>query len=77
MTDANSRSCPDCSGTMRPIRMIDQQLSTHHPMVYTVPEAQRGFWTSKYPIEGSVGAVMCEQCGLIKLYGQPSEESSS
>lgn len=58
---------------MKPIRMIDQQLSVHHPLVYSIPEAERGFWSSKYPVKGTLTGVMCEGCGLVKLYAEPTD----
>lgn len=71
---SESKPCGDCDGSMKPIRMIDQQLSQHHPIVYSVLESTRSFWSSKYPIEGTVEAIMCDSCGLIKLYGRPSAD---
>ena len=73
MNAPEEKPCPECNaGPMKSIRLIDKQLAQHHPMQYTVPEAKRSFWSSKYPIEGDVQAIMCDSCGLIKLYGNPS-----
>lgn len=63
------KPCSDCGGAMKSIKMIDKQLAQHHDMEYTVPEAKRSLWSSKFPVTGSVQAVMCDSCGLIKLYG--------
>jgi hypothetical protein len=70
MNDANTKPCPDCDGTMRAIRMLDKTI-VHHSMDYSVPDAERSFWTSKFPVHGSVNALMCDACGFIKLYGGP------
>ena len=74
MSADENKPCPDCDGSMKAIRMIDQQLTQHHDMVYTVPDAKRSFWSSKFPVEGKIQATMCDSCGLIKLYGQLDRE---
>lgn len=74
MSDANTKPCPDCDGTMRAIRMLDKQLTQHHSMDYSVPDAERSFWTSQFPVHGTINAIMCDKCGVIKLYGGPKED---
>ncbi len=72
MSVDENRACPDCDGSMKAIKMIDQQLVVHSEMVYAVAEAKRSTWSSKYPVEGTIQACMCDSCGLIKLHGQPA-----
>jgi hypothetical protein len=67
------KSCPDCDGSMKSIRMVDKNIA-HHDLVYTVPDAKRSFWNSKFPVEGTINGIMCESCGLIKLYGKARDE---
>jgi hypothetical protein len=62
--------CSDCGGEFKSIKLIDQMESQHEEMVYTVPQAQRSLWGSKFPVAGTVEAIMCQSCGLIKLYGR-------
>jgi hypothetical protein len=58
---------------MQPIRLIDKShYQMHAELEYTVPEAERSFWTGQYAVEGSVVAYMCPGCGRVLLYGVPS-----
>jgi hypothetical protein len=41
------------------------------PPEYTTPEAKRHWFTKRFPPAGTVGAQMCPDCGLIRLYGKP------
>ncbi len=70
MSQGEDRPCPDCDGTMKPVRLIDKELGTHRDVEYTVPEAKRSFWSSRFPVEGNVAAVMCDSCGRMLLFGQ-------
>jgi hypothetical protein len=57
---------------MQRIRLIDKShYETHAEFEYTVPEAERGFWTGQYAVEGRVEAYMCHSCGRVMLYGVP------
>jgi hypothetical protein len=57
---------------MHRIRLIDKAHGGgHNDLEYTVPEARRSFWMSRYPVEGRVGAYMCDGCGRLLLYGVP------
>jgi hypothetical protein len=59
------------------IRLIDKSHGHYHAdMEYTVPEAQRGFWMGRYPVEGRVAAYMCDHCGRLLLYGVPYEDAA-
>lgn len=69
-TPANDRTCPDCSGALHAIRIIDKAHNGGHTQLeYTLPEARRSFWTGRYEIAGKVTAYLCESCGRIVLYG--------
>ncbi len=76
MGENSTKPCSDCNGSMKAIRMLDKQLSQHHSLDYSVPDAERSFWTSRFPVHGTVNAMMCDACGLIKLYGAPKDGNS-
>ena len=67
------KPCPDCDGTMKPVRLIDKSFNTDEDVEYTVPDAKRSFWTGKYLVEGRVAAFMCDSCGRMLLYGQSKD----
>jgi len=67
------KQCPDCDGTMKPVKLIDKALNTHEDVEYTVPDAKRGLGSSQFPIEGKVAAFMCDSCERMPLYGQSKE----
>lgn len=69
----DKRNCPECSGSMSAIRLIDKgHAETHKTAEYAAIDAKQG-WLGRYPIEGIVNAVMCQQCGAIRLYGEPKD----
>lgn len=69
------RNCPDCSGVMNPIIMIDKAHGEgHRAMEYALGGAKPSFFLRRYPIAGTVSAIMCSQCGRIVLYGVPKQE---
>jgi len=75
----NERKCPDCRGSLEEIRLVDKTTVSgggHHDLEYTVPEAKRSFWDQKFPVAGKDDALMCQSCGRITLYGQPSSPGS-
>ena len=75
MTDKEERKCPDCAARMHRIRLIDKTHGVHADLEYTLPEAQRGFWLARFPVEGKVRAYMCDHCARILLFGEPAERS--
>jgi hypothetical protein len=61
---------------MHRIRLLDKtHYNVHAALEYAVPDAKRGFWTGRFPIEGRVGAFMCDSCGRLVLYGIPYHEA--
>jgi uncharacterized OB-fold protein len=71
MATGEERKCPDCATVMHPIRLIDKtQAGAHADLEYSLPEAKRSFWMARYPVEGKVGAYMCDHCARILLYGE-------
>ena len=69
------RQCRDCGAAMHPIRLIDKAHGgAHTDLEYALPEARRGFWLGRYPVEGRVEASMCDHCGRIVLHGAPTRE---
>ena len=69
-SDIDKRTCPECKGTMRQVRLLDRTIEKEVDVEYTVPEAKRSFWTGLYPVEGKVVAFMCDTCGRMSLYGE-------
>jgi hypothetical protein len=56
---------------MHPIRLIDKTNGgAHTDLEYSLLEAKRSFWLARYPVEGKVGAHMCDHCARIVLYGE-------
>ena len=68
------KRCPDCGHTLQRIQMIDKVQTGHSYPEYAVGEAERSFWTAKFPVEGRIASYMCGQCGRIMLYGEPKSE---
>ena len=76
METGEERKCSDCAGAMHPIRLIDKAHAwAHGQMEYSLLEAERSLWRGQYPVEGKVGAYMCEHCARILLYGEPAKKS--
>lgn len=73
MDNQSEKTCADCTGPMKEIRVLYTNLEGHNELKYTVPEVKRGFWSAKYPVEGSIDAFMCQDCGLVKMYGVPDK----
>jgi hypothetical protein len=72
---STERECPDCAGVLEEIRLVDKTTVSgggHFDLEYTVPEAKRSFWDQKFPVAGRVSALMCQSCGRVLLYGQPT-----
>ncbi|MCA8996935.1 MAG: hypothetical protein KDA80_08115 [Planctomycetaceae bacterium] len=70
---SDDRKCSDCDGELREVRMIDTgHGDVHHPMKYAAADAKQR-WTGYYPVEGIVKGFMCQECGLIRIYGIPTE----
>lgn len=75
MGDRNERRCVECGGETRPIRLLDQgEARSHFDPEYAAPDADRGFWTGRYPVQGRVLARLCGGCGRIALYAAPTDE---
>ena len=60
---------------MQAIRIVtkDMGLRKDDDLEYTVAGAKRSFWTGRLPVEGTIAAFMCDDCGRILLYGRPRE----
>ena len=70
-------ACPDCRGTMQPIKLIDHTRSViDAELSYIAADAQQG-WFGGFPVAGTVSAQMCCDCGRILLFGEPAKENSS
>lgn len=70
-------NCPDCDGTVHQIRLIDKgHGDTHKEWEYTYPDAKKGKFLGRYPVEGQIKAFMCQWCGRVVLYARRQEEES-
>jgi hypothetical protein len=73
--------CPNCSGDLAPIMLFGR--SGEAPLTgyrvdarvsyYTDPEAEKGFWSTRYEEKGVVRATMCQSCHRVFLHGFPGE----
>jgi hypothetical protein len=69
----STKTCPDCKQGMKRIQIIDKVQLGHSYMEYTVGEADRNIWTAKFPVEGRIGAYMCDHCGRVVMYGEAKD----
>ncbi len=72
------RKCSHCGGGLVAIKLIDatqpgfdQDGAQHRVLSYSAADAERSFFSGKYPVQGEVAALMCGDCGSITLYGVP------
>lgn len=71
---AETKKCLECEGVMKPIRVIDHAHSFEAgELTYTAAERTQSLLVSFYEKLGSVKAWMCDDCGAIRLYGQPKK----
>ena len=73
MSSEATKKCPECSGEMATIKLIDHAFMGDRQLDYAVGEAQRSTWTALFPVEGMVSPYMCADCGRITLYGRKKE----
>ena len=72
----NKRTCPDCNAGLEEIRLIDKSDKGYHTdLQYSLPEAKRGLWLGRFPIEGRILAYMCGKCGRVILYADPTRKT--
>lgn len=73
-------SCPECNTGMQPIKIIDaternfvsgEGGSRHVELEYAAPDAKASFFTRTIPALGTVKGLICPECGLIVLRGEP------
>ena len=67
------RKCPACGETMKPNRIVDKEFGNDRDLEYTVADAKKSFWSSRFPTKGKVNGFMCDGCGEIRLVGTSSE----
>jgi hypothetical protein len=64
--------CPHCDEAMQQIKVVAQgHYGAHHELAFTAPEAERGSWGGRFPVDGAVHARMCPGCHFILFYGVP------
>jgi hypothetical protein len=78
MSSNQHRECPDCTGPLDEIRILDTESAITRKtglfdLVYTAPDAERSFWGGKIPVSGDVSAWICGKCHRILLYGVPRD----
>ncbi|HTN74706.1 MAG TPA: hypothetical protein VL096_05645 [Pirellulaceae bacterium] len=68
-------TCPDCSGQLCNIKLLDATEATragegvgHVELTYAAPDAAATFFTRAVTKSGVVKAKLCNQCGRIFLY---------
>ena len=73
-----SRKCSHCGGGLASIKLIDatqpgfdRDGAQHRTLSYAAADAERSFFSGKYPVQGEVAALMCVDCGSIVLFGVP------
>ena len=73
MSEEPVRLCSDCDGELQPIVIMDNAHGGRiYGLEYRQPDDKRSFWTGGYPTAGPVEAYLCQDCGRIALYGQPT-----
>ena len=72
MSEEQVRTCSDCGGALQPIAIIDQRHGAPGVLTYRSVDDKRSFWTGKYPTAGPVQTFLCQECGRIALFGQPT-----
>ncbi len=70
-----SETCGECGGTLRPIRVVEQDHKQHHPLKYAAIDAQQGWFFGAYPVEGHLAAELCEACGRVSFRAVPRSAS--
>lgn len=76
----HSTECPECGGSMYEGFVCDESYSTVKPSEWVEGRPQSSIWTgtrlrgkARYPI----ASFRCIQCGYVKLYAHPSEDSDA
>lgn len=71
--------CPDCQGSMQPIKLIDathpgwdSKGVQHVGLSYAAPDATKSHFVGRIESLGVVKGFICPDCGRIVLYGEPS-----
>lgn len=61
-------TCPDCSGELREIKMIDGTHLGDKRMRFTLKDEKRSLWDAQYSKTWNVDSFTCVGCGRIFLY---------
>lgn len=75
MSEQRHVRCPDCGGDMHQVRIVDKSgihgatTGADTMLEYTHVDDKRKMLSGRYPRRGQILSVLCEKCGLIKLYG--------
>ena len=73
MSEPEVRTCTDCDGELQPITIMDVgHQGRIHALQYHAADDKRSFWTGRYPTAGAVQAYLCQDCGRIAMFGQPT-----
>jgi hypothetical protein len=72
---SETKKCLECGGVLNPIRVIDHAHGFEAgELTYTSPERSPSLLGSFYQELGRVKAWMCDDCGAIRLYGEPKKK---
>jgi hypothetical protein len=71
-------ACPDCSGELRPIKLIDatepmwhSEGGRHVELRYAAEDAEPSLFMGTIQALGVVRGSICPSCGRILLHGRP------
>jgi hypothetical protein len=77
--EAPSRKCPECGGSLHPIRILERgdsqfKSNVHYDLEYALEPAKKGLIGSllgRFPTDGYLVGELCEQCGRVLLRAVP------
>ena len=65
MSSKQDRYCPDCRVPAHEIKLSNVARLLFPRLTYSLAGGRPSFWTSRYPVEGTVSAFLCDHCGRI------------
>jgi hypothetical protein len=78
MSEQEARTCLGCDGELRPITIMDMGHRGYvGALMYRSANDKPSFWTGRYPTAGPVQAYLCQDCGRIAMFGQPTPAEES
>lgn len=75
-SESTTKKCLDCGSEMHPVRVIDHSYGhAQAQLAYASIEKTRSLFSSYYREEGRLISFMCGQCGSIRFFGEPFENT--